>query len=230
MQLPDTNAPFLTFRKFTNPADAQAIAYLLARNKVEIEMEDETGPADYTKPFNVLTSGYILKLKPDDFARADQIIADFYQVQISLADPAYFLFQFTDEELIDVILKVDEWGDYNALLAKSILDKKGIVIPAEMFQGLKKKRIDELRKPEAQGNANWLLYGYFSISFAGIFGVLVGWYIATGKKTLPNGERVYVFNSHDRKHGYRIFTIGLIIFIAIVVHTILTQINFYSGY
>lgn len=37
----------------------------------------------------------------------------------------------------------------------------------------------------------------------------MGWHLYTLKKTLPNGEKVFIYNNQDRKHGWKIFILGI---------------------
>ncbi len=47
-------------------------------------------------------------------------------------------------------------------------------------------------------------------------GVFIGHHLNTAKKTLPNGERVYVYNAEDRSHGKWIYFIGIVMFLFVI--------------
>ena len=51
-----------------------------------------------------------LKLKSADFNKAELVPDDFYQVQTSAVCKEYYLFDFNDHELMEIIFKPDEWG------------------------------------------------------------------------------------------------------------------------
>jgi hypothetical protein len=49
-----------------------------------------------------------------------------------------------------------------------------------------------------------ILFGYIFAFLGGIIGIFIGRFIATHKKTLPNGEKVFAYCAPDRNHGNRI--------------------------
>ncbi|MCW3109501.1 MAG: hypothetical protein JWQ09_4007 [Segetibacter sp.] len=59
----------------------------------------------------------------------------------------------------------------------------------------------------------WIYVGYASAIFGGLFGIIIGWTLAYFKKTLPDGQRVYVYREEERKHGNRMLIISIVSFI-----------------
>jgi hypothetical protein len=59
----------------------------------------------------------------------------------------------------------------------------------------------------------WVIIGYISSFFGGLFGIIIGSILLTAKKTLPNGYAGYVFNEASRKHGKIILYLGSIVLI-----------------
>jgi hypothetical protein len=57
----------------------------------------------------------------------------------------------------------------------------------------------------------------------GFFGILMGWLFSNMKKTLPNGDRVYVYNNADRIHGRRIMNIGLVVFAIFMIRVMVSS-------
>ena len=207
---------FHLYRKFTDPADTTAITELLLKNNIELEVEDETGPTDYTQPFNILTATYKLNLRSKDFERADNLLAGYYSQQLNNVNPDYFLLKFSDEELIDVVLKEDEWGDYNSILARKILADKGVVIPDQVAARIRTKRVAELQIPQ-KSEGFWVVLGYASAFMGGLLGMIIGLHLRFNKKTLPSGDRVHVFTKQDRTHGLWILIIGVLVLAVTVI-------------
>src|SRR6187431_3066642 len=40
-----------------------------------------------------------------------------------------------------------------------------------------------------------------------------GWHLRTFKKTLPNGQRIYVYTTEDRKHGLTMMILGIVMLV-----------------
>jgi hypothetical protein len=121
--------------------------------------------------------------------------------------------------LFDILSKPDEWNEFDYQLSGLILRERGKEISSDTIDLLRKQRINELSKPD-EGHRNWMYAGYIFALLGGLLGVFIGWHLSTFKKTLPNGQRVNGYNAQDRRHGRRIFIIGIIMFFISVMITI----------
>jgi hypothetical protein len=122
-------------------------------------------------------------------------------------DKDYYLFSFSDAELAEIISRPDEWGHLDYQLAQKILKERGKGIDDSEIELLKFRRFNELAEPEST-NDIWIVLGYVASLTGGIFGILggfigilAGWSLAYWKKTLPDGQKVYVYNDQARRHG-----------------------------
>ena len=133
------------------------------------------------------------------------------------------MFEFTNEELYEVLLKSDEWNAFDYSLAQKILIQKGKSIDKELLNTLKNERLKDLAKPE--GNQKpWIISGYIFSILGGFLGLIIGYSLWTSKKTLPNGQKVNSYSENDRMHGKYIFYIGLIIApIALILKVLLSE-------
>ncbi len=128
----------------------------------------------------------------------------------------YYLFDFTDEELIEVVAKPDEWNQLDYLLALKLLKERGKEVNPILADKLREHRIEELAKPEVS-QKGMIYSGYALAVLGGIIGIGIGWTLSSQKKTLPNGNVVYVYSESDRKHGNRILWIATISFVLWIV-------------
>lgn len=213
---------YLTFQKFNDIELANEIAERLKQNDIDCFVEDSQGK--FFEPSfanNAVEPNIVIKLKPDDFLKANNALEDYYQKQLNTVDEDYYLFEFSDTELMDIISKSDEWGNFDYQLAQKILKDRGREIKPDTIQNLKTKRIDELSSPE-KASRLLIIAGYFFIFFGAIIGIIIGWSLYKSKKTLPNGQRVFVYTHDDRMHGSKIFLLAIIVLVlAIILRLIL---------
>ncbi len=210
---------FVTFRKFNNPSLALELTRLLDKNSILYLTDKASSSLDGSFGGGEFLNEYIVKLRQEDFQKADELLLHESVKDIESIDEDYYLFAFSDEELREVVVKKDEWNSFDYLLAQKLLKERGYEISAGQLEQLRNERLNELARPEKNQSAS-IIAGYFFAFFGGIFGIFVGWYLKTHKKILPNGESVYNYSESDRRHGNRIMYLG-IFFLAfwIVVRT-----------
>ncbi|MBT33861.1 MAG: hypothetical protein CMO01_29715 [Thalassobius sp.] len=217
---------FLTFRRFSNLEDANTLVEVLKNNNVDFEVEDGSPTFDITFSNNKLLNEYYVKIKQTDFESTEKLLVDSAEISVDELPKDYYLFDFSDEELIEILVKPDEWNavDYN--LSQQILKSRGNQIDEAYISKLKQQRNEDLSKPE-KGNSSWRNAGYIFAFLGGLIGVFIGWHLSTFKKTLPNGERVHVYSESDRKHGKNILILGIIFF---ALYIALYWVDFFKQY
>lgn len=204
-----TKENFLTYQKFINKDAAIELAEILKSNNINYLIEDHSAPFEPTFVNNELTKEYRIKILQKDFSKADSLLLKISMTEIENVDEDHYLFEFSDEELMEILSKSDEWSKFDYLLAQKILKHRGHEVNDKLLQSLRKQRIEELAKPGDNQNA-WIIVGYISALLGGLLGIFIGWHLLSHKKTLPNGERVYGYSVGDRKHGKRILILGFV--------------------
>ncbi len=197
---------FIKFRTFNDPALARELTDLLDDHSVPYQFEEDAAQFDLTFSNSQLTKEYVVKLRPKDFDEVQLISKRLAEEQISDLPEDHYLADFTNEELIDIVKKPDEWNAMDYILAKKILKEKGIEIDTEL---LKKERIDLLSKPQ-QSQKTWIIISYVCVFLMPLISLFVGYFFFYQKKTLPNGEKVFSYLPEDRKHGIILFVLGII--------------------
>jgi hypothetical protein len=198
---------YITYKRFNDISIAQSFAEKLTESGIENEIEDHTKLSDINFARTHFGSHIDLKIDANNFIKADKILEAFYQKEIDNVPEDYYLHTFTDEELRDIIMKPDEWGHFDYLLAQKILTAKGKGMSMEEIKLIKFRRDTELAEPEST-NYTWIILGYlisivwsfFSV-LGGFTGFFVGWAFAFSKKTLPDGQMVYRYSEEQRKQG-----------------------------
>src|SRR4051812_27171182 len=140
--------PYQTFQKFNDPALAEAIAERLQAQGIDHEITNEAPLLDRTIIGTDLGSTIHLKINAADFNRAHAILEEYYQTQLQHIDPDYYLLHFSDQELLEILQKPDEWGYMDYALAKKLLAERGAAVTAAKAEAFRQDRIMELAKPE----------------------------------------------------------------------------------
>ena len=66
-----------------------------------------------------------VKLPSSDLLRAEAALDEVAEKQITEVGNDHYLFSFTDEELLDVVRKADEWNALDRTLARKLLAQRG---------------------------------------------------------------------------------------------------------
>jgi len=223
------NNSFFTFQSFSDPSLADEMAEKLTANDIEVKIERNAQLLDSVLIGVSSAPDICIKVRSSDFVRAHHCLEDYYKKEVDAADPAYYLFTFADEELFEIINKPDEWGPYDYQLAKKILQTRGKEINPLTSGRFSPQRLKELSKP-ANGSglitisSIFIVYIFISSVFMyinqsfnfpySIFLVLLaGSHLAYGKRTLPDGSQVFLFDVNDRKSGLAISIIGAVLLI-----------------
>ena len=190
---------------------AQELTALLHDHSIETEIADNSAPVDSNFGGSPLQYNIEVRIPVDDFEKAEQILKKEAESLIDNIDKDYYLFSFEDDELYDILLKPDEWNEFDYALSQQILKQRGKKVDQELLNSLKKQRLEDLSKPEGNQRA-WIMAGYFFAFMGGFLGLVIGYLLWKSKKTLPNGQKVFSYEGKDRVHGKYIFYISLIIF------------------
>jgi hypothetical protein len=209
------NETFITYKVFPDPGTARDIAEILNQHDIAFLIEEDALVFDPSYANNELNKDYRLKIRPKDFDRANQVLDEYYRLELDRVEKDHYLFEFSDDELHGIIEKPDEWGHLDYQLAKKILADRGKEVKPEEAEDLKNKRMKELATPQTV-SGGMIVWGYIVCLLFFPVGLFIGWNWGYSKKTLPNGSRIYDYDARTIKHGRRIVLIGIIMFIWLV--------------
>jgi hypothetical protein len=199
----------LTFQKFNDPQIAAAIADQLQAQGIPNEVVNEAPSFDVSFANNHFEPTIQLKLAPADFTKARAALQAYYRSKLKNLDADYYLFSFTNAELLEIIKTPDEWGDLDYALAKELLAERGQPVTAEQEAAFHRERLTVLARPE-QTHPLQIFIGYLCALLFGVFGFIIGYIFVFQKKTLPNGDRVYLYPPGERRHGKYILILSAI--------------------
>lgn len=214
---------YKTYKIFNDYGLARDLETTLFQNNIEYVVDNTSLPFDPSFANNPLNQEYRVKIRPEDFVKANMILEKEAAVELQDVDPGYYLFDFSNEELLQLIAKRDEWNDFDFLLARKILDQRGVYLKISELVEMEEQRFEELSEPE-QVKPGWMYAGFLFALLGGIFGIIMGWFISTNTKTLPNGESTYCYSESDRKKGRLMFIIGVVFLVVFVILKVIKQI------
>lgn len=198
---------YVSFKKYPDAKQARAIQELLLENGIECIFVNNSSQLGGLSGEG--SHEYELQLHPDSFEKAEALLEKEAEAMLTSLPEDYYLLEFTDEELYDVIMKHDEWSEFDYMLARRLLTERGKNVDESLIKVLRNQRIEDLAKPE-QDQTAWIAFGYFAALLGGFFGVITGYVLWSSQKTLPNGQIVFTYSKRDRMHGKNILIFGCI--------------------
>ena len=193
---------FYIFKQFRRKEIANELIEKLRQLNIEFEIEDSNKLHGSSHARDNIPGRSVIKLKPEDFIVAQTELENYYKYQTERVDPGYYLFDFTDEELQNIIEQPGEWEDFDFQLAQKILKSKG--------KEINRRPLEENGKwlYPASHHMRWIYFGYLSAIAGGLFGIITGWHLYYKKKKLPDGRSVYRYSEWERMHGKLILLLG----------------------
>ncbi len=204
---------FITYQSFYTMEEAENCASILEENNIIVRIETDKPLLDKQIIGDDLDLSVHLKIREEDYSKADAVIdsmAEEVAEEIVEEKDEHYLLKFSNEELINVIRKPDEWSKQDYFLSHRILSDRGVIIPEEKISAYKAERLQELSQPESGVNG-WLAMGYLLAMLGGILGIPFGYLLMTSKKVIPDGSMVYLFDENTRAHGKIICIVSLIV-------------------
>ncbi len=206
---------FQTYQRFPNATVAQPLLHLLHEHGIDYETKLDQPPIDASFAFNETSRYFLVQLRPADFERAHALELAAAENQLADLPADYYLLSFSNEELLEVLGKPDEWNSLDVALARHLLQERGEAPSPEQLEQLSHQRLQELARPEPR-QSRWVVAGYVLAVFGGVLSFFIGWHLYSHYRQLPNGERVPVFQAPDRAHGQRIMVLGVLGFLALL--------------
>ena len=199
---------FSIFKIFNNLEQAQPVIQLLENNEIPFSLIENAHEVDITFTGNAQSNIQLL-LKKEDFEKVNALIKEQIEKELENADSDHYLYGFSNEELYDVLIKKDEWSNYDYLLARKILEDRGEDISDEKIKTFNQERQEELRKGEKSPDLQ-IVAGYLFGMLGGLIGFIIGMFLWKAKKTLPDGTRIHTYTEEHRKHGKTITIISIV--------------------
>lgn len=199
-------SPARLFRRFNTEADAGELAGRLRDAGLHPIVRENTDTFDVTFSAGIAKEWHVV-LPAHEFEQAETWLEADEDNDITAMPEDHYLRSFTEEELMDVVRKSDEWAPHDRAWARALLVARGRQVSAQEQAGLRKERVEELGRPE---KASLVLLGtaVCLVLFGGFAGMVIGWSLRYAYKTLPDGNRVPRYTQSDRESGTIILVAG----------------------
>jgi hypothetical protein len=215
-------AEYVAYKKFTDLDSAEEILRLLKENHIVCHLLDETFASVKIVGYSPIDFGITLNIKPGDFGKANFILEQYYLKEIEKADSSYYLFDFSDDELMEIAEKPYDWGEFDYHLARKILNSRGIIVNEAFIETQKEATIADLSKIIAV--SKWrIFFGYLFAFIFPPYSMISGFLIIHNRNILPDGKKVYLHSETDRRHGKIIVTLSGITAAFIILGAVFEQ-------
>lgn len=221
------------YDQFHTAADAKHLISVLKSNGIFHEVEVPKQIMDSLMGGDAHSPKVFVKLPLQDFELVNQLVeADMLRLiqegKVNLKK--HFLQEYSNEELLEVLRKSDEWSIDTTVIARHFLQVRGIELNQEQIKALREERIQEIRKPK-KGSTGWMIVLFLLGGFGFLFflwwyvaylTVLVicfgmGYYFWKDVTTDPKGGRFYTFDLPTRSQGRTILILTAVTNLAFLI-------------
>ena len=168
------DSAFKVFQQAFSKEEILDLNELLNKKGIETKLVNSsagiTGGAEALGASTVVT--YALHIKEEDFKIANKLLEEEAIKQVDSISKDHYLYDFTDEELYDILQNQNEWNHLDYALAKKILKERGSEINTEDLKQIIDEREAKLKiKDEIP---NYVIFiGYTSAIGIPILGVFI---------------------------------------------------------
>lgn len=206
----------VTYRKFTQEEEAARFIELLKAEGIDYSIDDNHRNLDETLYGEQPLPLILVKVAPENFNRLNQLLQSRAEEELKNVPSDHYLYSFDKDELTDVLLNSEQWSELDVKLAQQLLQKQGMSVTDDTIKLLKQQQIQHLRQKETASRL-LLSFAYMSAILGGLLGMFIGIYLWRSKRTLSNGERLFVYRDEDRRNGLIITILGFIILIIVTI-------------
>lgn len=213
------------YKDFLTYDDLRDFAQLLATNNIPYAADMPGTLIDQTIVGTGMLPRFIIKLLPEDFKRANALLAGQLDGILFADVQDHYLNQFNTDELRQILQKPDKWSVEDAQIARIILRERGVEFSDEAIRQMREDGLREIRKGR-EAKRIWIALYFLSILLIFVHpifflaGAGMGYYYAFGKTVDPDGNKHYVYAERTRDWGKIILlggTLGLLAEILILL-------------
>lgn len=206
-------AAFITVKEFQDRELLGDYVELFEKAEIPFSVEDSKPRFDASFANDESRRYYRINVAPLNLNSALELCERMDQKIMAELPSDYYLFQFSDDELQDVLVRSFEWNSLDVMLAKKILLDRGVSFSEASIAYQREELLDELDAPE-KGDTILVVCGYIFCLLGGLLGLIIALTILTSQKTTHDGMRIPRYSAGTKKHAQRMlvaFSIGVIV-------------------
>ncbi|ASS49069.1 MAG: hypothetical protein A3D31_04940 [Candidatus Fluviicola riflensis] len=208
-------AELITVKEFQDRELLGDYVDLFEKAEIPFSVEDSKPRFDATFANDESRRYYRINVAPVDLQNALELCGRMDEKIMKELPDDYYLFQFSDKELREILVRSFEWNSLDVMLAKKLLTERGVPFSEEKIAEERQEITDELDAPEKE-NTLIVVCGYIFCVFGGLLGLMLALLILNSKKTTHDGHRVPRYNAATRGHARNM----LLIFIVVIILTL----------
>jgi uncharacterized membrane protein YidH (DUF202 family) len=198
-----THAPDLStytpFKIYLSAEQAEDTVFVLRKNGVDCEIEYPRTRFSAINQGDGSTGVYRVMLRSDtDMPAARTALLAANEAAILHLPKDYYLFQFTNEKLYNVLVEGDEWGELDQFLAEKLLIERGVTIDKTALASAQAARETE---PTERISTAMLMSSVILCLFCGFIPLIMGLNYYFSTKQAKNGGSYYTYDAYSRKMG-----------------------------
>ena len=211
---------FVFYKNFHQIENAEEYVSILEKNDIPYLLESSEALLDSSIIGTGLIPKAVIKILPSDFKKVNGILK---QLLDNYDYTNHYLNELSDEELIEILEKPEEWTVEDQIIAKQILRGRGKEISEEELQEKKKKRLSALREGQKGNKTNMafsfvaIILGYVIHVVFTVGGIGMALYYAFDKSTDEEGTGYFTFEPKTRKYGKIMLYCGLMVLFVVLL-------------
>ena len=103
----------ITLRKLALVEHAEELKKILLKNDIPCDIKEQEGDLDSSFQGVIETFKFEVRINEADREKAEAVLEKMAFAELEDIDPEYHLYQFTDEELMEILIKRDEWNEFD---------------------------------------------------------------------------------------------------------------------
>lgn len=193
------------YRIFETKEELQDLEELLKENNLKYFIQESNDIAD---------KKYLLQISPDDFQKVDELCETLVDIDLDKLPDDYYLFEYQDEELVEILLNRSEWSEFDYVIARRILSQRNVNLNDYPVLNIHKdnvkiESIDTEFIEESFGTENLVMSYLLALLFGPYF--LVRYFvIITAKERLEDGSLAFKYHKNLRSNAIAICFIGFV--------------------
>ena len=192
---------------------AEDLKDFLVQNEVDATIYNNKPKADITyNNYALLDISYDVLINPQELKKTQGLMHDWALKQIEdlklIDDTEYYLHNLSNKELYSIVFNQDDNSEIDYLLSIQILKKRGLTLDQDLLDVIKEEKLSSTNQHYGEVKS-FILTAYIFAFLGGVVGIIMGHHFWKSRKTLPNGEKMFIFDEKVRSHGSTIFYLGL---------------------